>query len=174
MAISNRTKKLTKEERDFVIQQLARNHTPTLIVAELQDEFGKTVTPQNIQQYKKRNPELIAETRRVFLASMQDIPLYEKAERIAELQKMYDDFVKLSAGLRTAEVIDVLSGLIAQIQKEVEPIKIKGEGFESNSTTNIFTFGGQFSRELRKVDADSLEGLRVALHNRIRETEESS
>lgn len=50
--------------------------------------------------------------------------------------------------------------------------KIEGEGF--GNTTNIFTFGGEFSRELRKIDTDSLAQFALALRNRIRETEESS
>lgn len=132
-----RRPKLNREQKDFVLMCIAREHSPSVVVSELQTEYGVTVTRQNIEAYKKKFKELIAEKRRMFLASMDKIPLFEKAERIWAYQKLYDDFLKVSAGIRTPEVIDVLSGLIEKIRREVEPIKIKGEGFESSNITNV-------------------------------------
>lgn len=155
--------KLTKEQKDFVLMQIAREHSPSVVVSELQSEYGVTVTRQNIEGYKKKHPALIAEKRRMFLASMSNIPLFEKAERIAELQRLYDGFVRMSAGLMSPETIKTLTGIIAQIQKEVEPIKIEGEGFGSN--TNIYNLGAGISPEFREIESRKLKATIKLLRN---------
>jgi len=166
--------RLAQADRDFILERLARNHRPQRVVNDLQLERGKVTTRQNVQGYQRRNPEIIQTLREQFIKSLGSNSLIEKAERITELEKMYEKFLETCAGDYSKENIEVLQSLIAQIHKEVEPIKIKGEGFESNSTTNIFTFGGEFHRELRQLDTDSLAELRLAVRNRIRETEKPS
>jgi hypothetical protein len=128
---------LRQIEKDFVLESLARNHRPQRIANDLQIEYGVTTTRQNIMSYKKRNPEIIQTLRTKFIESLGGCALIEKAERIAELEKMYEKFLENCSGCYSKENIEVLQGLIAQIQKEVEPLKIKGEGFENINTTNI-------------------------------------
>ena len=166
-----RRARLKQSDKDFILERLARNHRPQRIVDDLQLECGVTTTRQNVQGHKKRNPEIIQTLREQFIKSLGSNSLIEKAERITELQKMYDRFLDNCGDNYSKENIEVLQSLIAQIHKEVEPIKIKGEGFESNNTTNIFQFGGEFHRELRQLDADSLEELRLAVRKRIEETQ---
>jgi len=164
---------LKQADRDFILEGLARNHRPQRIVNDLQLERGVTTTRQNVIGYSKRNPEIIQTLRSKFIDSLGNCALIEKAERIAELEKMYEKFLQNCAGNYSKENIEVLQGLIVQIQKEVEPLKIKGEGFESKNTTNVFTFGGEFSRELRQLDTTELRAFRDALRSRIAKKRES-
>lgn len=142
MPLSTRYIRLNLEQKEFVLQRLAREHSPSIVVAELQQEYGITITRQAVDSYKKRFPEIVQAKRKSFLESMSGIPLFEKAERITELQKLYDDLIKISAGIRTKEIIETLQGLIAQIQKEVEPLKISGEGFANSSPVFIIQSNG--------------------------------
>jgi len=169
MTIINRCPKLNKDEKDFVLKQHARNHSPSLIVSELQSEFGKTITYQAVQGYRKRNPELIIEKRKIFLVSMDGIPLFEKAERITELQHFFDSFKKKCAGNFGAEEIGVLKGIIEQVRKELEGIK---DSERSDITNIIFGFG--LMEGLREIDTDDLRILIKVLRNGNREKKSSS
>jgi len=166
--------RLSQANRDFILERLARNHRPQRIVNDLQLECGVTTSRQNVASYKKRNPEIIQTLREQFIKSLGSNSLIEKAERITELEKMYERFLENCGGNYSKENIEVLQGLISQIQKEVEPLKIKGEGFESNSTTNIFSFGGEFSKELRQLDIAELKSFRDAIRSRIAEKRASA
>lgn len=137
-----RKPRLAQVDRDFILERLARSHRPQRIVNDLQLERGISTTRQNIQGYEKRNPEIIRTLREAFIKSLGSNPLIEKAERITELQKMYDKFLENCGDVFSEENIAVLSGLIDQIRKEVEPIKIKGEGFEHSETFNFYEFLG--------------------------------
>jgi hypothetical protein len=143
-----RKAKLNREQKDFVLQMLAREHHPQVIVEELKQQYSITVSNANICAYRKKFVEILKEKRRMFLESMGGVPLFEKAERLAELQKMYDYLVKQCNGNYSLEVrdkqsyVEILQGLIEQIQKEVEPLKIQGEGFANNSPVFIIQSNG--------------------------------
>lgn len=162
--------RLGQANRDFILERLARNHRPQRIVNDLQLERGVTTTRQNVGSYKKRNPEIIQTLREQFIKSLGSNSLIEKAERITELEKMYDKFLENCGGSYSKENIEVLQSLIAQIHKEVEPLKIKGEGFESNSTTNIFNLGAGLSSEVRGIETGKLRAIVEVLRNGDRKT----
>jgi len=154
---------LNQIHRDFILEGLARNHRPQRIVNDLQSEFGVLTTRQNVQGYVKRNPEIIQTLRAIFIESLGGCALIDKAERIAELEKMYEKFLENCAGNYCQENIKVLSDLIAQIQKEVEPIKLKGEGFGGD--TNIFNLRAGLSPELRETESRKLRSVIEVLRN---------
>lgn len=152
MPDDSRKARLKQSDKDFILERLARNHRPQRIAQDLQLERGVITTRQNIQGHKTRNPEIIQTLREQFIKSLGSNSLTEKAERVTELQRLYDRFLDNCGDSFSKENIEVLQSLIAQIQKEVEPLKIQGEGFGNSSILIIRANGDNAKAEDKTKD----------------------
>ncbi|WP_269914812.1 DUF2280 domain-containing protein [Acinetobacter sp. HY1485] len=88
----------------FIVQSLACMETPQQVADAVKQEFGIELDRRQCSAYDPTKPagknlskklkQLFDETRRNFQENILDIPLANKAFRLRELQKMYDDYGK--------------------------------------------------------------------------------
>lgn len=86
----------------FIVQSLACFETPQQVVEAVKQEYGIEITRQQVALYdptkvagrnlSKKLKELFDSTRKNFRENVEDIPIANKAFRLRELQKMYDDW----------------------------------------------------------------------------------
>lgn len=88
----------------FIVQSLACMETPQQVADAVKEQFGIDIERQQVAAYdptkstgknlSKNLRTLFEKTRRDFQENLLDIPIANKAFRLRELQKMYDDFGK--------------------------------------------------------------------------------
>jgi hypothetical protein len=86
----------------FIVQSLACFDTPQQVAEAVKQEYGIEITRQQVALYdptkvagrnlSKKLRELFESTRKSFRENVEDIPIANKAFRLRELQKMYDDW----------------------------------------------------------------------------------
>lgn len=86
----------------FIVQSLACFETPQQVVEAVKQEYGIEITRQQVALYdptkvagrnlSKKLKKLFESTRKNFRENVEDIPIANKAFRLRELQKMYDDW----------------------------------------------------------------------------------
>ena len=86
----------------FIVQSLACFETPQQVADTVKQEFKIEISRQQVALYdptkyvgrnlSKKLAELFHQTREEFRKNVEDIPLANKAFRLRELQKMYDDW----------------------------------------------------------------------------------
>ena len=91
---------LTDDVKAFIVQALACFDTPSQVVDAVKDEFGITVTRQQVQAYdpnktlgralSKKWREMFDATRSRFLKETAEIPIATQSFRLRALQKMYE------------------------------------------------------------------------------------
>lgn len=87
-------KRLTLEEKNFVLGQLAQWARPPDIVRDLKTRYGRTITERAIYQIKERDPDAVQEAREQYLADLGDTPLAHTKIRIRAWQEMYEQAKK--------------------------------------------------------------------------------
>lgn len=115
-------KRLTTEQRAFVVQALARFETPMEVAGAVREEFGVEITPQSIEAYDptkragerliERWRDLFFETRRRCLESLEGIPIAHKAVRVKYLAKAADAF-------KARENYIAMAKMLEQVAKEM-------------------------------------------------------
>lgn len=88
----------------FIVQSLACMETPQQVADAVKQQFGIEIERQQVASYdptkstgrnlSKNLKTLFEQTRLDFQNNLLDIPIANKAFRLRELQKMYDDFGK--------------------------------------------------------------------------------
>lgn len=86
----------------FIVQSLACFDTPQQVADAVKQEYNIEVSRQQVAAYdptkyagrnlSKKLKELFERTRKDFRENVEDIPIANKAFRLRELQKMYDDY----------------------------------------------------------------------------------
>ncbi|MFT4020062.1 MAG: DUF2280 domain-containing protein [Acinetobacter sp.] len=92
----------------FIVQSLACMDTPQQVADSVKQEFGLEIDRQQIQAYdptkrrgknlSKKFKDLFYETRKNFQDNILDIPVANKAFRLKEMQKIYDDYGRNKVG----------------------------------------------------------------------------
>ena len=85
----------------FIVQSLACFETPQQVVEAVKQDYGIEITRQQVALYdptkvagrnlSKKLKDLFDRTRKDFRENVEDIAIANKAFRLRELQKMYDD-----------------------------------------------------------------------------------
>ena len=85
----------------FIVQSLACFETPQQVADAVQQRFGIEIDRRQCEGYdptkftgrnlSKKLKELFEQTRKDFRENVEDIPIANKAFRLRELQKMYED-----------------------------------------------------------------------------------
>jgi hypothetical protein len=88
----------------FIVQSLACFDTPQQVVDAVREEFGIEIERQQVASYdptkatcrgiSKKLKDLFERTRKDFQTNIYGVPLANKAVRLKELQKMYEDWNK--------------------------------------------------------------------------------
>lgn len=138
----------------FIVQSLACFETPRQVVESVKQEFNIEILRQQVALYdptkatgknlSKKLKDLFYKTRNDFKTNVFDIPLANKAVRLTELQKIYND-PKVNRILRTKlirQVKDEMQGYELQLldiqlkQLEIERIKT-GDGDGADDPTPV-------------------------------------
>lgn len=138
----------------FIVQSLACFESPQQVVESVRHEFGIEIERQQVASYdptkatcrnvSKKLKDLFYKTRNEFKTNIFDIPLANKAVRLKELQKIYDD-PKLNRILKTKlikQFKDEMQGYEIQLLdiqlKQLEIDKIKnGDGEGADDPTPV-------------------------------------
>ena len=138
----------------FIVQSLACFETPQQVVEAVKQEFNIEILRQQVALYdptkstgrnlSKKLKDLFHKTRSDFKTNIYDIPLANKAVRLAELQKIYSD-PKMNRVLRTKlirQFKDEMQGYEIQLLdiqlKQLEIDKIKnGDGEGADDPTPV-------------------------------------
>lgn len=115
----------------FIVQSLACFETPQQVVESVKQEFDIEILRQQVALYdptkatgknlSKKLKDLFHKTRNDFRTNVFDIPLANKAVRLTELQKIYND-PKVNRVLRTK--------LIRQFKDEMQGYELQLLGIE--------------------------------------------
>lgn len=138
----------------FIVQSLACFETPQQVVESVRQEFGIEIERQQVASYdptkatcrnvSKKLKDLFHQTRKDFKTNVFDIPLANKAVRLKELQKIYND-PKVNRILKTKlikQFKDEMHGYEIQLldiqlkQLEIERIKT-GDGDGADDPTPV-------------------------------------
>jgi hypothetical protein len=138
----------------FIVQSLACFESPQQVVESVRQEFGIEIERQQVASYdptkatcrnvSKKLKDLFYKTRNEFKTNVFDIPLANKAVRLKELQKIYND-PKVNRILKTKlikQFKDEMHGYEIQLLdiqlKQLEIDKIKnGDGEGANDPTPV-------------------------------------
>lgn len=138
----------------FIVQSLACFESPQQVVESVRQEFGIEIERQQVASYdptkatcrnvSKKLKDLFYKTRNEFKTNVFDIPLANKAVRLKELQKIYDD-PKLNRILKTKlikQFKDEMQGYEIQLLdiqlKQLEIDKLKnGDGEGADDPTPV-------------------------------------
>ena len=138
----------------FIVQSLACFETPQQVADTVKQEFGIEIERQQVSAYDPTKPtgknlskklkDLFHKARAEFKTNVFDIPLANKAVRLKELQKIYDD-PKLNRILKTKlikQFKDEMQGYEIQLLdiqlKQLEIDKLKnGDGEVADDPTPV-------------------------------------
>lgn len=113
--------KLAENVKDFIVRELASYSTPSQVVELVKQNFGLTVTRQQVFEYDptttrnavgKKRRALFEKARKAFLENVNDIPIASRAVRLKKLNRLVE----------TAEdkgAMNLAAQLIEQAAKEV-------------------------------------------------------
>ena len=138
----------------FIVQSLACFETPQQVVDAVREEFGIEIERQQVASYdptkatcrgmSKKLKDLFIRTRKDFKSNIYDIPLANKAVRLNELQKMYEDWNKNKKMKQNIikQIKDEMHGYEIQLLdaqlKQLEIDKIKnGDGEGADDPTPV-------------------------------------
>lgn len=114
-------KKLNSIIQKFIIQRLASFERPQEVADSVKDIFGVSVSLKAITYYHIDNAKLSTEwrelflsLRRQFISRLADIPIFHKAYRLKQLQRLYDR----QASSKIPNEVEMLK-ILEQAAKEV-------------------------------------------------------
>ncbi|MDH0713099.1 DUF2280 domain-containing protein [Acinetobacter johnsonii] len=138
----------------FIVQSLACFETPQQVADAVQQRFGIEIDRRQCEGYdptkfsgrnlSKKLKDLFIRTRKDFKSNIYDIPLANKAVRLNELQKMYEDWNKNKKMKQNIikQIKDEMHGYELQLLdaqlKQLEIDKIKnGDGEGADDPTPV-------------------------------------
>ena len=143
---SKRTWKFSEEEKMEIIVMIAQGMSPTEIVHETQERFGKSVSKTELIQYKQTDKwrPIIQKLKADFMANLSETAISHKRVRLERVEKVYDKAIEmgqLKLGLSSLE----------HARKEMEE--------KQSGVTNIQVnqYSGLTSEELQARKAQILE-----------------
>lgn len=93
--------KLTDAQQTFIVQALACFDTPSEVASAVRDEFGLSLSRQNVERYDptksaskdvaKKWKALFAATRQAFFESLQSIPISHRSFRLRAIGRMAEN-----------------------------------------------------------------------------------
>jgi hypothetical protein len=112
---------LTEDIKTFIVQRLAMFDTPSMVVEEVKEEFGVTLTRNHVQAYDptsrqgknagKKHRELFEKTREAFEAERLRLPIMQRFARVRRLERLYEQVYRMGNFQMAREIL-------AQIAKE--------------------------------------------------------
>ena len=140
----------------FIVQSLACFETPQQVADAVQQRFGIEIDRRQCEGYdptkfsgrnlSKKLKDLFIRTRKDFKSNIYDIPLANKAVRLNELQKMYEDWNKNKKMKQNIikQIKDEMHGYELQLldaqlkQLEIDKIKnVDGEGADDPTPVKV-------------------------------------
>ena len=91
--LTKTSKKLTVAERDYALECLAKGWPPSKVREALRQRGAPDVTVSNIASYRKTNAEELLQRKDLWLKSLDGKPLTQKADRLTELLRQYEQLV---------------------------------------------------------------------------------
>lgn len=144
----------------FIVQSLACFETPQQVVEAVKQEYKIEITRQQVALYdptkvsgrnlSKKLKDLFEQTRKDFRENVEDIAIANKAFRLRELQKMYDD-----SGRNKRARQNLLKQAFQETDGRVTKQEISGPNGEALKTETTTTVDA--SPELIKQVLDELE-----------------
>jgi len=118
-------KKLTKPEREQVIDWISEFNTPTEVTKLVSEFFGKNVTRQSIGGYQTRYAKTIEKKQKKFLDELDKIPEANKTlrvKRLSDVAKMLRGKMDLP-GRGWLQIVSEYRATLKQIAEEIEGTK---------------------------------------------------
>jgi len=151
----------------FIVQSLACFETPQQVADAVQQRFGIEIDRRQCEGYdptkfsgrnlSKKLTELFHQTRKDFRENIEDIAIANKAFRLRELQKMYED-----SGKNKRAKQNLLKQAFQETDGRVTKQEITGPNGGSIKTENTNTNRHQFTPEdLAKLSAQELSRLAI-------------
>jgi hypothetical protein len=119
---------LTEDIKTFIVQRLAMHDTPSMVVEDVKEEFGVTLTRNHVQAYDptarqgtnlaKKHRELFEKTREEFEAERLRLPIMQRLARVRRLERLYEQVRKMGN-------IQLAREILAQVAKEA------GDGYSN-------------------------------------------
>lgn len=144
----------------FIVQSLACFETPQQVVEAVKQDYKIEITRQQVALYdptkvagrnlSKKLKDLFEQTRKDFRENVEDIAIANKAFRLRELQKMYDD-----SGRNKRAKQNLLKQAFQETDGRVTKQEISGPNGEALKTETTTTVDA--SPELIKQVLDELE-----------------
>jgi hypothetical protein len=155
-------KRLTIEQKRFLVRCLASKMTPQAAAESLADHYGVEITRQNAENYDPTKAlghnlsedlkKLFWEVRMAFWANVDAVPIAHKGARLLELQEDLDALAE-----KKASVPPKAGGMLATITKERREI-LKQAAQE---------VGGIFEREKPEGDGQPTEAILQHFQNQV-------
>lgn len=137
--------RLCAKAKHLVIKMLSEYEYWKDIQSEIKTRFGQDITQQGIHWYTvhKSHAEAIRKGREEFLASLNDIPISNRAYRLREIQKLYmkirdgydEEVALLQIGVVTVHRFDphAIVKIINQAMKEMDSIEHRDKGRDNET-----------------------------------------
>lgn len=132
-------RRLTEDEKIFIVQRLAMFDSVLEVVAALKEELGIDLSPQGVEHYDpaknagkslaKKFVELFDKTRKAFLQHMEDqVPLANKSVRVRELSKAAQDMKRRGNYVGMASLLEQIAKECGNVHTNRRELTGKGGG----------------------------------------------
>ncbi|MNE32967.1 hypothetical protein D3C80_1266060 [compost metagenome] len=143
----------------FIVQSLACFETPQQVVEAVKQDYKIEITRQQVALYdptkvagrnlSKKLKDLFERTRKDFRENIEDIPIANKAFRLREIQKMYDDSGR---NKKTKQVL--LKQAFQETDGRVTKQEITGKDGQPLQTTTVQATQDQVNEAVRKAQEE--------------------
>ena len=143
----------------FIVQSLACFETPQQVVEAVKQDYKIEITRQQVALYdptkvagrnlSKKLKDLFDRTRKDFRENVEDIAIANKAFRLRELQKMYDDSGR---NKKTKQVL--LKQAFQETDGRVTKQEITGKDGQPLQTTTVQATQDQVNEAVRKAQEE--------------------
>ena len=143
----------------FIVQSLACFETPQQVADAVMQRFGIEIDRRQCENYdptkfagrnlSKKLKDLFERTRKDFRENIEDIPIANKAFRLREIQKMYDDSGR---NKKTKQVL--LKQAFQETDGRVTKQEITGKDGQPLQTTMVQATQDQVNEAVRKAQEE--------------------
>lgn len=143
----------------FIVQSLACFETPQQVADAVKQRFGIEIERQQCENYdptkyagrnlSKKLKDLFEQTRKDFRENVEDIAIANKAFRLRELQKMYDD-----SGRNKRAKQNLLKQAFQETDGRVTKQEITGKDGQPFQTTTVHATQEQVDEAIRKAQEE--------------------
>ena len=143
----------------FIVQSLACFDTPQQVADAVKQEYGIEVSRSQCQVYdptkysgrnlSKKLKDLFEQTRKDFRENIEDIAIANKAFRLREIQKMYDD-----SGRNKRAKQNLLKQAFQETDGRITKQEITGKDGQPLQTTSVQATQAQVDEAVRKAQEE--------------------